>query len=78
MMSPSLEVLLSHYRQELAALVTRIADPAAPSCPPGGELGWAEAGEVGGWLTVEQAMELRRLAVRARFYERRAEIGAAL
>lgn len=71
-MSPSLEILLSHYRQELAATVGRIGPDRAPACPLGEELLWAEAGEGEGWLTTEEAMEIRRLAVRARFYERRA------
>ena len=71
-MSPSLEVLLSHYRQELAALIERAHPALAPACPPGEELLWAEAGEGEGWLSPEAAMEIRRVAVRARFYERRA------
>ena len=74
-MSPSLEVLLTHYRQELAAMVGRIGPDRAPACPPGEELLWAEAGEGEGWLTIEEAMEIRRLAVRARFYEDRAHAG---
>lgn len=72
-MSPSLEVLLSHYRQELAALMERAHPALAPACPPGEELLWAEAGEVAGWLSPEEAMEIRRVAVRTRFYERRAQ-----
>lgn len=74
-MSPSLELLLNHYRQELAALLGRIGPDRGPACPPGEELLWAEAGEAEGWLTAEEAMEVRRLAVRARFYERRAVAG---
>ena len=74
-MSPSLEVLLSHYRQELAALIERAPPALAPACPRGEELLWAEAGEAEGWLTPVEAMEIRRLAVRARFYERRARGG---
>ena len=74
-MSPSLEVLLSHYRQELAALVERAHPAQAPACPPGEELLWAEAGEAEGWLSPVEAMEIRRAAVRARFYERRARGG---
>jgi hypothetical protein len=73
-MSPSLEVLLSHYRHELAAMIGRAGQALAPACPPGEELLWAEIGETDGWLTPEAAMEIRRLAVRARFYERRARI----
>ncbi|HEX7918554.1 MAG TPA: hypothetical protein VF454_04075 [Gemmatimonadales bacterium] len=73
-MSPSLEVLLSHYRQELAALIERAHPAVAPACPPGEELLWAEAGEVAGWLSPEEAMEIRRVAVRTRFYERRAQV----
>ena len=73
-MSPSLEVLLSHYRQELAALIGRPHPALAPVCPPGEELLWAAAGEAEGWLTPEEAMESRRVAVRTRFYERRAQV----
>ena len=71
-MSPSLDLLLTHYRHELAELVLRIAPGEAPYCPPGEELRWAEAGEERGWLTPARAMEVRRLAGRVRFYERRA------
>ncbi len=74
-MSPSLEVLLSHYRHELAALIGRAHPALAPACPPGEELLWAEAGEAEGWLPPEQAMEIRRVPVRPRFYERRAQTG---
>ena len=74
-MSPSLEVLLSHYRQELAALVERAHPALTPACPPGEELLWAEAGEAEGWLSPVEAMEIRRVAVRTRFYERRAQTG---
>ena len=74
-MSPSLEVLLSHYRQELAALIERAHPALAPACPPGEELLWAEAGEAEGWLSPVEAMEIRRVAVRTRFYERRAQTG---
>ena len=35
---------------------------------------WAEAGEVSGWLSLEQAMEIRRLAGRVRYYEGRARV----
>jgi hypothetical protein len=71
-MSPSLDVLLPHYRRELDEAIVRLAPAGAPSCPPGEALLWAEAGEADGWLTSEQAMELRRLAGRLRFYESRA------
>lgn len=70
-MSPSLDILLPHYRRELDEAVTRLSAPGGPSCPPGEEVLWAEAGEVAGWLTPDQAMELRRLAARVRFYESR-------
>lgn len=71
-MSPSLEVLLSHYRHALAAVVLRVAPREAPPCPQGEELLWAEAGEADGWLPADGAMAVRRLATRVRFYERRA------
>ena len=71
-MSPSLDVLLPHYRRELDEAVARLATAAAPPCPPGEALLWAEAGEAAGWLRAEEAMELRRLAGRLRFYEERA------
>ena len=71
-MSPSLDLLLTHYRHELAELVLRVAPGEAPACPRGEELLWAEAGEVEGWLAPDRAMEVRRLATRVRFYEGRA------
>jgi hypothetical protein len=71
-MSPSLDLLLSHYRHELAELVQRVTPGEAPACPRGEELLWAEAGEVAGWLPLERAMEVRRVASRLRFYEQRA------
>jgi hypothetical protein len=71
-MSPSLDLLLTHYRHELASLVVAVAPGEAPPCPPGEELLWAEAGEEGGWLAPARAMEVRRLAGRVRFYEGRA------
>ena len=71
-MSPSLDLLLTHYRHELAGMVERVASPAAPACPSGEESLWAEAGEADGWLPADRAMEVRRLAARVRFYERRA------
>lgn len=71
-MSPSLDLLLTHYRHELAELVRRVTPETAPRCPVGEELLWAEAGEVAGWLPLECAMEVRRLAARLRFYEQRA------
>lgn len=74
-MSPSLSLLLSHYRSALAEAVTGVRPPEAPTCPRGEELLWAEAGEVEGWLPLDRAMEVRRLAQRVRFYERRATSG---
>lgn len=75
-MSPSLTLLLEHYRQNLAELVDGIRPPDAPPCPPGEEFLWAEAGEGAGWLTPDRAMEVRRLAQRVRFYEARASVPA--
>jgi hypothetical protein len=72
-MSPSLDLLLTHYRHELAELLLRVSPEEAPVCPAGEELLWAEAGEVEGWLPLERAMEVRRVAARLRFYEQRAE-----
>ena len=74
-MSPSLELLLTHYRRELADLMAALHPEAALPCPPGEELLWAEAGEAGGWLRPDRAMELRRLATRVRYYERRSRGG---
>lgn len=71
-MSPSLDVLLPHYRRELDETIARFAPPGAPPCPEGEALLWAEAGEAEGWLRPDQAMEIRRLAGRLRFYELRA------
>lgn len=71
-MSPSLSLLLDHYRRSLAELVDRTRPPTAPPCPAGEELLWAEAGEAGGWLAPDRAMEVRRLSQRVRFYESRA------
>ncbi|HET7042109.1 MAG TPA: hypothetical protein VFI13_08810 [Gemmatimonadales bacterium] len=71
-MSPSLSLLLHHYRHILAEAVDKTPTPGAPSCPPGEELRWAERGEGEGWLTREGAMAVRRLARRVRFYEQRA------
>ena len=72
-MSPSLDLLLTHYRHELAELVLRVAPDEAPVCPRGEELLWAEAGEMAGWLPLDRAMQVRRMAQRVRFYEGRAE-----
>lgn len=72
-MSPSLDLLLSHYRQELAEVVRRIGPDASTPCPEGEELLWADVGEGEGWLSVEGAMQVRRLAVRVRYYEGRAQ-----
>ena len=55
-MSPSLDILLPHYRRELDEAVARLARGAAPPCPPGEALLWAEAGEAAGWLRAEEAM----------------------
>lgn len=71
-MSPSLDLLLTHYRHELAELVLRVAPGETLGCPPGEELLWAEVGEETGWLAPDHAMEVRRLAGRVRFYEARA------
>jgi len=71
-MSPSLDVLLPHYRRELDEAISRIAPAEAPPCPPGEAHLWAETGEAEGWLSAAQAMEIRRLAGRLRFYESRA------
>lgn len=71
-MSPSLDFLLTHYRQELADLVRRVGTAGHAPCPEGEELLWAEAGEGAGWLSAEGAMQVRRLAVRVRYYEGRA------
>ena len=73
-MSPSLTLLLDHYRQNLADLVDGIRPAGAPPCPPGEEFLWAEAGEAAGWLACDRAMEIRRLAQRVRFYESRAAV----
>jgi hypothetical protein len=70
-MSPSLDVLLPHYRRELDEAVARLSAAGTPPCPPGEVLLWAEAGEASGWLPPDQAMELRRLVARLRFYEGR-------
>jgi len=70
-MSPSLDILLPHYRRELDEALVRLAPAGAPPCPPGEALLWAEAGEADGWLRAEAAMEIRRLAGRLRFYESR-------
>ena len=75
-MSPSLDVLLPHYRRELDEAIVRVTPVGAPPCPQGEALLWAEAGEAEGWLTAEQSMEIRRLAGRLRFYESRAVSGA--
>ena len=74
-MSPSLSLLLDHYRRSLSELVGHTRPPEAPPCPVGEELLWAEAGEGEGWLSADRAMEVRRLAHRVRFYERRAASG---
>jgi len=71
-MSPSLDVLLPYYRRELDEAIARLAPAGAPPCPPGEELLWTEAGEAAGWLAPNDAMELRRLGARVRFYEGRA------
>jgi hypothetical protein len=71
-MSPSLDLLLTHYRHELAALLQQVTPGAAPICPQGEELLWADAGEAEGWLPADQAMQVRRVAQRVRFYEGRA------
>lgn len=71
-MSPSLSFLLSHYRLALAEAIRGMRPLEAHPCPRGEELLWAEAGEAEGWLTLDRAMEVRRLAQRVRFYERRA------
>ena len=73
-MSPSLDLLLNYYRRELAELVQVAGESGTPRCPPGEEMLWAEAGEVSGWLSLEQAMEIRRLAGRVRYYEGRARV----
>ena len=71
-MSPSLSLLLDHYRRSLSELVGHARPAQAPPCPTGEELLWAEVGEGEGWLPPDRAMEVRRLAQRVRFYERRA------
>ena len=71
-MSPSLDVLLPHYRRELDEAIGRVTPIGAPPCPSGEALLWAEAGEAAGWLTPVESMEIRRLAGRLRFYESRA------
>jgi hypothetical protein len=71
-MSPSLDLLLTHYRHELADLLLQVTPVEAPACPDGEELLWAEAGETAGWLPADRAMQVRRIAARLRFYEQRA------
>lgn len=71
-MSPSLSLLLDHYRRSLSELVGQTRPSEAPPCPVGEELLWAEAGEGEGWLDPAGAMEVRRMAARVRYYERRA------
>jgi hypothetical protein len=71
-MSPSLDLLLTHYRHELADLLLQVTPEEAPACPDGEALLWAEAGETEGWLTADRAMQVRRVAQRVRFYEGRA------
>jgi hypothetical protein len=71
-MSPSLDLLLTHYRHELADLLLEVTPAEAPACPEGEELLWAEAGETAGWLPADRAMRVRRTAQRVRFYEGRA------
>lgn len=70
-MSPSVDLLLTHYREELRGVLHAVPSD-APACPPGEELLWAEAGEAAGWLPPDHAMAVRRLAQRVRFYEQRA------
>ena len=77
-MSPSLDLLLSYYRRELAEVVQAAGGAATPPCPPGEEMRWAEAGEMSGRLPRERAMEIRRLAGRLRFYEDRARAEVAV
>jgi hypothetical protein len=70
-MSPSVDLLLTHYREELRGVLHAVP-PDVPSCPPGEELLWAETGEAAGWLSPDRAMTVRRLAQRVRFYAQRA------
>ncbi|MGH7591000.1 MAG: hypothetical protein ACREL2_06140 [Gemmatimonadales bacterium] len=64
-------LLLPHYRQALAEALAGCAHRGCPplsGAPP--EL-WARIGEDAGWLEPADAIRIRRLAEKVRFYEGR-------
>ena len=67
--------LLPHYRQALAEALASHEQVGCPPCrdvPP--EL-WARTGEAAGWLDPADAIRIRRLAEKVRFFEGRSERG---
>ena len=72
-MDSTAALLLPHYRQ---ALAEALAGHAHHGCPPLSDAEperWARAGEAAGWLDATDAIRIRRLADKVRFYEGRCE-----
>lgn len=70
-MDSTAALLLPHYRQ---ALAEALADHAERGIPPLSEAEpeqWTAMGEAAGWLDIGDAIRIRRLAQKIRFYESR-------
>ncbi|MFI5234997.1 MAG: hypothetical protein ACHQXA_04745 [Gemmatimonadales bacterium] len=70
-MSPAAEILLPHYRVALAEAVRHHEFRGCPLCESQAPDAWARLGETAGWLDTGEAIRIRRLADKVRFYEER-------
>ncbi|HET7024338.1 MAG TPA: hypothetical protein VFI39_03965 [Gemmatimonadales bacterium] len=66
-------LLLPHYRQALAEALASYAHRGCPALRGAPPEQWARIGEAAGWLEPADAIRIRRLAEKVRFYEGRAE-----
>ncbi|MGB7213157.1 MAG: hypothetical protein WBC97_11095 [Gemmatimonadales bacterium] len=66
-------LLLPHYRQALAEALARYAHRGCPALRGTPPEQWARTGEEAGWLKPADAIRIRRLAEKVRFYEGRRE-----
>ena len=70
-MDSTAALLLPHYRQALADALAGHAHHGIPPLSDAEPERWAEIGEAAGWLDTGDAIRIRRLAQKVRFYESR-------
>ena len=66
--------LLPHYRQALTEALANCVRPGSLPFANGDPESWATDAETAGWLDPADAIQIRRLARKVRFYERRNEL----